>query len=87
MNTCICVKDYYNDNDIMFIKDKKYDYSYLNRINSSIIILSGGERCENEPQLAAIGFSHEDFKKYWENDVPILKDPKFIRLAKLRKLL
>ena len=81
MNTCICVKDYYNDNDIMFIKDKKYDYSYLNRINSSIIILSGGERCENEPQLAAIGFSHEDFKKYF------IKYETFLRKEKLNKLL
>ena len=81
MNTCICVKDYYNDNDIMFIKDKKYDYSYLNRINSSIIILSGGERCETEPQLAAIGFSHEDFKKYF------IKYETFLRKEKLNKLL
>lgn len=79
-NKCICVKDCYNDNEIAFIKYKEYNYSYLKRINSSIIILSGIEKCEKEPQLAAIGFSHEDFKKYF------IKYETYLRKQKLQKL-
>ena len=79
-NKCICVKDYYNDNDnILYIKDNEYHYCSFYEDPFDIIV-SGCERCEAEPELAAIGFSHEGFAHYF------IKYETYLRQKKLKKI-
>jgi hypothetical protein len=78
-NKCICVKDCYAGLDTLFTKGKEYHYSSFYEDPFDIIV-SGCERCEAEPELAALGFSHETFAYYF------IKYETYLRKQKLKKL-
>jgi hypothetical protein len=72
----ICTKDYIENGDLFFIKNKEYSsYNYEN-----LLILSGVERIEREPELCAISFSKERFREYF------ISYEQYIRKQKLEKL-
>jgi len=76
---CICVKDYYAGLDILYIKNKEYHYSFFYEEPYALVV-SGCERCEAEPELAALGFSYETFAHYF------IKYESYLRKQKLYKL-